>query len=131
MATPITRQDTRWLRASLVIVWLATALVSLLDWQDSGAKLLQQGGISSAMAINGLIISGALADLGIALWLLFWPGRGAYLAALSLMLLMTLIASILLPALWLDPLGALLKNLPIAAVLLFLLEKENPSCTAT
>lgn len=34
---------------------------------------------------------------------------------------MTLTATVLLPQLWLDPLGSLLKNLPIAAMLLTLL----------
>jgi len=125
METRITRQNTRWLRGALIAVWLGTALVSLIDWQDTGTKLLQSGGISSELAVNLLIFGGALLDLGVVLWLLLWPGRSAYLAALTLMLLMTLIATALLPALWLDPLGALLKNLPIAAVLLFLLQQEK------
>jgi len=125
METQITRQNTRWLRGALIVVWLGTALVSLIDWQDTGTKLLQSGGISSPFWITALIFGGALLDLGVALWLLLWPGRNAYLAALTLMLLMTVIATALLPALWLDPLGALLKNLPIAAVLLFLLQQEK------
>jgi len=125
METQITHQNTRWLRGALIAVWLGTALVSLIDWQDTGTKLLQSGGISSPFWITALIFGGALLDLGVALWLLLWPGRSAYLAALTLMLLMTVIATALLPALWLDPLGALLKNLPIAAVLLFLLQQEK------
>jgi len=126
MATRISRQETGLLRAALVTVWLATALVSVIDWQDAGTKLLQSGGINSPFWITTLIFGGALLDLGVALWLLLWPARSAYLAALTLMLLMTVIATALLPALWLDPLGALLKNLPIAAVLLFLLQQEKP-----
>jgi len=125
MAAQITHQQTRWLRGALVAVWLGTALVSVIDWQDTGTKLLQSGGITSDIAINLLIFGGALLDLGVALWLLLWPARNAYLAALILMLLMMVIATALLPALWLDPLGALLKNLPIAAVLLFLLQQEK------
>jgi len=125
MAAQITRPQTRWLRGALVAVWLGTALVSIIDWQDAGTKLLQNGGITSDIVINVLIFGGALLDLGVALWLLLWPARRAYLAALTLMLLMTVIATALLPALWLDPLGALLKNLPIAAVLLFLLQQEK------
>jgi len=116
--------DTRWLHASLVIVWLGTALTSLLDWQGVGTGLLHSGGIQSPAWTQVLIGGGALADLCVGLWLLVWPGRRAWLAALTLMLWMTLTATWLLPALWLDPLGPLLKNLPIAAVLLFLLQKE-------
>lgn len=60
---------------------------------------------------------------GLALWL--WPGRWAYTAALTAMLGMTMLATLLLPGLWLHPLGPLLKNLLIAAVL-WLLCKRAP-----
>jgi|GEM_PF-585565 len=118
-------RNTRLLHAALVMVWLATALVSLLDWQEVGTRLLRSGGIQSPVWTQVLIVGGALADLCVGLWLLMWPGRRAWQAALTLMLLMTVTATWLLPALWLDPLGALLKNLPIAAILLFLLQEDN------
>lgn len=73
-----------------------------------------------------LIVGGAAADLvvGLALW---WrPGRATYLAALGLLLLMTAIATGLQPALWLHPLGPLLKNLPIAALLWHLYRRATP-----
>ena len=38
------------------------------------------------------------------------------LAAVNL-LVMTVVATVLLPSLWLDPLGSLSKNLPIASLL--------------
>jgi hypothetical protein len=105
------------LRASLIAVWLGTAAVSLLELNGQSAQLLQAAGLSEPLLIRALIVGGALADLalGLALWLR--PGRATYLAALALMLLMTLAATALLPALWLHPLGPLLKNLPIAALL--------------
>ena len=56
---------------------------------------------------------------GLALWLL--PGRKSYLTALLLMAAMTVLATVLQPTLWLHPLGPLLKNLPIAAMLLHLM----------
>ncbi len=105
------------LRASLIAVWLGTAAVSLLELNGQSAQLLQAAGLSEPRLLRALIVGGALADLalGLALWLR--PGRATYLAALALMLLMTLAATALLPALWLHPLGPLLKNLPIAALL--------------
>lgn len=105
------------LRASLIAVWLGTAAVSLLELNGQSAQLLQAAGLSEPRLLWALIVGGALADLalGLALWLR--PGRITYLAALALMLLMTLTATALLPALWLHPLGPLLKNLPIAALL--------------
>jgi len=112
------------LRYSLIAVWLGTALVSLLDFQHSGQRLLQEGGISDVY-IPLLITGGAAADMAVGLILWLKPGRLAYRLALALMLLMTLIATCLLPGLWLDPLGALLKNLPIAAALIVLLQQEK------
>lgn len=111
------------LRASLIAVWLGTAAVSLLELNGQSAQLLQAAGLSEPRLLRALIVGGALADLalGLALWLR--PGRITYLAALALMLLMTLAATALLPALWLHPLGPLLKNLPIAA-LLWVLAKD-------
>ena len=54
------------------------------------------------------------------------PGRGAYWAALLLMAAMTLLATAIHPAWWLHPLGPLTKNLPIAAILLVLLQQDEP-----
>jgi len=45
------------------------------------------------------------------------------------MLLMTLATTVLLPTLWLHPLGPLLKNLPIAALLWAL--AQTPSTPST
>lgn len=115
------------LRASLIAVWLGTAAVSLIELNGQSAQLLQAAGLSDPLLLQTLIIGGALADLalGLALWLR--PGRASYLAALALMLLMTLTATALLPALWLHPLGPLLKNLPIAALLWVLAQDATSS----
>ena len=111
----------RLMHASLVIVWLGTALVSALEHKGLSARLLADAGILDTRWQALLVWSGLLADLavGLALWLR--PGRSSYLAALALMLAMTVTASVLQPALWLHPLGPLLKNLPIAAMLLHLM----------
>ena len=108
---------TTLLRRSVMAVWLGTALVSVLELNGQSADLLHAAGLHEAWEVRALIVGGALADaaLGLALWR--WPGRRSYMAALGLMLVMTIIATALLPALWLHPLGPLLKNLPIAAVL--------------
>jgi len=117
------------LRASLIAVWLGTAAVSLLELNGQSAQLLQAAGLSEPLLLRALILGGALADLalGLALWLC--PRRATYLAALALMLLMTLAATALLPTLWLHPLGPLLKNLPIAALLWVL--AQNAATTQT
>jgi len=121
----LTSRDENLLRYSLVFVWLATALVSVLELHGQSAQLL--AGIRGLHPASGsmLILGGASVDavLGLALWLK--PSRAVYLAALSVMLLMTLLATVLTPWWWLHPLGPLTKNIPIAAVLVILGRKTS------
>ena len=136
-ANPRTAPAIRAMHASLVIVWLGTALVSALDYlgfsglDHEGARLLASGGIASPTWQAMLIWAGLLTDLILGLALLFRPGRYSYLAALLMMIVMTVVGTVLQPALWLHPLGPLLKNLPIAAMLWFLLQATNPTTEAS
>ena len=117
----------RLLRLSLVVVWLFTAVASIVELNGQSRQVLAAAGIASPQwLVQGLIIGGAAADLavGIALWR--WPGRASYAAALALMLVMTLVATVLQPGLWLHPLGPLLKNIPIAALLWHLYRRAAP-----
>jgi hypothetical protein len=109
------------LRYSLVVVWLWTGFTSLWEWEEQSRSLLQSGGVTDASWQAWLIASGALADITLGLWLWWRPSRCAYGAAAAMMLLMTLVATAMLPALWLHPLGPLSKNLPIAAALWLLM----------
>jgi len=107
----------RLARGSLVVVWLATALVSLIGGE--GVALLASAGVP-ALWHAPLIISGAALDalLGLAMW--HWHRPAVYAVSAAAMAVMTVAATMLLPGLWLDPLGRLLKNLPIAALLFIL-----------
>lgn len=113
--------DQRLLRISLVIVWWATAIVSLWEFHGQSQHLLTEAGIPSGVLSRVLIATGAAADLIIGLALAFWPTRRVYQLALLLMTAMTVIATLLTPSLWLHPLGPLTKNLPIAAILWLLI----------
>ena len=119
------------LRYSLVAVWLATALVSVWELHGQSGALLV--GLPTAWTQGpapwlptAIILAGAAADAVLGLWLALRPGRGAYWAALLLMAAMTLLATAIHPAWWLHPLGPLTKNLPIAAILLVLLQQDEP-----
>jgi hypothetical protein len=117
----------RLLRLSLVAVWLFTAFASLVELNGQSRQVLADAGIASPpWLVQLLILGGAAADLVIGLALWWRPGRTSYLAALGLMLLMTAAATFLQPALWLHPLGPLLKNLPIAALLWHLYRRTKP-----
>ncbi len=118
-------KEQQLLRLSIVAVWLATAIVSVWELQGQSAQLLLAAGVQDASLARSLILAGAAVDAALGLAMLLWPARWSYLAALAVMALMTLAATVLDPSLWLHPLGPLTKNLPIAA-LLFVLAKAKP-----
>ena len=65
------------------------------------------------------VIAGAIADIAIGIGTAIRPlARAALLAALIVSLLYLVAGTILLPRLWADPLGALLKIVPIVTVTL-------------
>jgi len=105
------------LRFGLIFVWLVTAFVSAWELHDQSLQLLTSAGIHDRAIAFALILGGAGLDaaLGFAMWIK--PGRAVYLAALGTMMVMTLAATAIAPALWLHPLGPLTKNVPIAAAL--------------
>ena len=112
-------QHRRWARASLIALWLGTAVVSVLGWKGVSRELLVGTPLPPAWH-GAAIAAGSAADalLGLALWR--WDRPWVYRACLGLLALMTLVATVLQPSLWLHPLGPLSKNLPIAALLLIL-----------
>lgn len=125
MMTILTIREQDVLRLSLVVVWLATALVSVWELEGLSMQLLLAAGMQKSSFASLLILAGATVDaiLGFLLWLR--PGRRTYLATLAVMLSMTAVATVMDPGLWLHPLGPLTKNIPIAAVLLVLARKAS------
>ena len=115
----------RYLRLSLVFVWLWTAVVSVWELQGQSRALLVVGGVSDTGVANALVLAGAALDAILGLWLLLRATRPAYLLALATMVVMTLVATALSASLWLHPLGPLSKNIPIAVVLWMLARKPT------
>ena len=113
------------LRHSLIAVWLITIAVSVLEWNGQSLALLQQGGIRSLPLAHGLTAAGVALDVVVALALALRPGRAAYALAAGCVVGLTLVATALLPALWLHPIGPLSKNLPVLAIL-FVLWRRSP-----
>ena len=108
------------LRWSLVFVWLATTVVSVWEINGQSRNLLHDAGVQGDTLVHGLVLGGAAVDAVLGLALLFIPRRNVLMGSLLMMGVMTLVATVLAPALWLHPLGPLTKNVPIAAILLAL-----------
>jgi len=130
------RSSANLLRTSLVVVWLATAWVSVWELHGQSRELL--AGLPTGWTEGrapwlptAIILAGAAADALLGLWLALRPGRKAYGAALLMMAAMTVLATAIHPAWWLHPFGPLTKNLPIATILWVLLQNDAPPPPAT
>ncbi len=113
------------LRLTLAIMWIASGLVGL--WQPAAVNSAILAGLDLAGAgASAVVWTSCLIDIaiGIALILRLWP-RLLAIVQLTVMTGYTLGLSFISPALWLDPFGPLLKNLPIAIAILVLVALER------
>ena len=99
----------------LPLFWIGTGLISAGPGYDAGVTLMREAGAGALSAL--CVVAAALADIAIGAMIAVrrTARRGLYTA---LMLTMAYLAagSVLLPRLWSDPLGPLLKSLPILVV---------------
>nr|WP_246526314.1 SDR family oxidoreductase [Plastoroseomonas hellenica] len=96
----------------LALFWMLTGVISLGPGYAMGEALMREGG---AGALSGAsVIAGGIADLAIGAALLHRrSARPALLAALALSVAYLVAGTLILPRLWADPLGPLLKVAPI------------------
>ena len=105
------------LRAVLILLWIGSALAGVLAPVASYAMVdaaFSSLGLPSrplALAFSGvdLLIAGAL--------LVRWRPRWMAAIQMAVVAGYTILLTVLAPALWLEPFGALLKNLPILALI--------------
>lgn len=101
------------LRTVLVVMWLASAWLGLFHAREMTDQLVSALGLPASWRMP-LQIGSSLLDIAIAAQLLF--DRSAVRSAVTQLLVVfgyTVVIGMALPHLWLDPLGPLLKNLPI------------------
>lgn len=120
---PATRQERSFARMellfpSLVVLfsafWIASGVIGL--WQSAAAEAVLAPVTGMALA-SLAVVGGALLDIAIGVALLIRPlFRKACIAALAVSLLYMTLGALLTPALLADPLGPLLKILPIAGL---------------
>ena len=95
------------------LFWIATAFTSLGPGWQIGIGLMHEGGVTG-IAAPLTVVAGALADLAIGVGIAWRKTtRPALYAAFFLSIAYTVIATILVPRLWIDPLGPMLKIWPV------------------
>ena len=105
------------LRLVLAVLWLASGLIGLTLPAGDFLPLVAGTGLSDT-ALTWLARLGGLADLAIAAALLRgWRVRLMAGVQAAMVLTYTAAFTVLAPALWLLPLGGLVKNLPILALI--------------
>jgi uncharacterized protein YbjT (DUF2867 family) len=105
-----------WIFAICALFWLSTGVIALgPGWQD-GLSLMHEGGVFGWPAI-AVVIAGALCDIAVGL-AIGWrrTARGGVIAAFVVTIVYAIIGTVLVPRLWSDPMGPMLKVLPILAL---------------
>jgi uncharacterized protein YbjT (DUF2867 family) len=92
--------------------WIGTGIVSLTIGYDIGVALLQEGGMAGLSGPG--VIAGGLADIIIGLGVLYRPtARLALWGAIAISIFYAVAGTLILPRLWEDPIGPMLKIWPI------------------
>jgi hypothetical protein len=103
------------------LFWILTAFMSLGPGWDIGVGLMEEGGVTGVPA-KLTVVAGALADLCIGLGIAWRrTTKPALWSAFALSLVYVVIGTVLVPRLWIDPLGPMLKIWPVLAFNLMLL----------
>jgi uncharacterized protein YbjT (DUF2867 family) len=98
------------------LFWVVTGLISFGPGWDIGMSLMREGGVEEPLA-QLAVIAGASADVLIGLAILYRPtSRYGLYAALLISLAYAIIGTILVPRLWREPLGPMLKIWPIVVL---------------
>jgi hypothetical protein len=101
--------------------WIVTGLISLGPGWNHGMDLMREGGAGHGIAAI-TVAAGALADIAIGFAIAFRrTARAGLYAALAISVTYAIIGSVLVPRLWSDPLGPMLKIWPIIVLNLALL----------
>jgi uncharacterized protein YbjT (DUF2867 family) len=103
--------------AVLGTFWLATGMIAVGPGFAAGVSLVREAGIGEALAAAS-VIAGGLADMIIGAAIVYRPtSRAGLYAGLAISLAYAIIGTYLLPRLWSDPLGPLVKILPIVVLI--------------
>lgn len=95
------------------LFWIATGIISLGPGWEIGMSYVREGGLDENLAVLS-VVAGALADIVIGLAILWRPtSRYGLWAAFIISFVYVVIGTMLVPRLWADPLGPMLKIWPV------------------
>jgi uncharacterized protein YbjT (DUF2867 family) len=99
--------------AICALFWIATGIVALGPGWDHGIGLINEGGVFGRPAA-AIVVAGALCDIAVGA-AIGWrrTTRLGVTAAILVTIVYAIIGTVLVPRLWSDPLGPMLKVLPI------------------
>jgi uncharacterized protein YbjT (DUF2867 family) len=105
-----------WLFGALAFFWIATGITSLGPGWAAGISLMGDGGVFGSQAAT-IVVAGALCDIAVGL-AIAWrrTARAGIIAAIVVSIVYGIVGTALVPHLWVDPLGPLLKILPLLAL---------------
>ena len=102
--------------AVLALFWIGTGLISFGPGWEPALEYLRAGGASEGLAQAAAMV-GALADIVIGVGLAFRrTARHALFGAIAVSVFYLISGTFVLPQLWLEPLGPMLKILPIVVL---------------
>jgi uncharacterized protein YbjT (DUF2867 family)/uncharacterized membrane protein YphA (DoxX/SURF4 family) len=113
------------LRVAIATLWIVSGIVSLTAYPVAASvALLGRVGIPATLAPT--VLAGAAAiDIGLGIATLVARSRWLWRFQIAIIVAYTAIISVGLPEFWAHPFGPVLKNLPILAALLLLLQLEK------
>ena len=101
----------------LSLFWLASGIIGLIR-QDEAASILVSRGVSAKLA-DMSVLAGSAADILAGAAVLVRPfARPALLAMIAITLFYLAASTLLVPGLWLAPLGPLVKTIPMLCLVL-------------
>lgn len=105
-----------WIFAICALFWLTTGVIALGPGWDDGIALMNEGGVFGWPAA-AVVVAGALCDIVVGL-AIGWrrTARAGVIAAFVVTIVYAVIGTALVPHLWTDPMGPMLKVLPILAL---------------
>jgi hypothetical protein len=95
------------------LFWIVTGLISVGPGRERGIQLVMEGGTSEAVALLATL-SGGMADIAIGIAIAVRrTARLGLFAALGISIVYLILGTILVPHLWIDPLGPMFKIAPV------------------